>query len=76
MFQRGAMRDLLLARCGLLSTFFLFSFCIGVQGDIRTGLYVPCEVRHLSVPAHTLTKDSHDTGNFMHYSFSNRVWVL
>ena len=47
-------------------TFFV-QFCPEVQGDIGTGLYVPCEVYHLPVPASTLTKDSRNTTNFMPY---------
>jgi len=47
-------------------TFFL-QFCSEVQGDIGTGLYVPCEVYHLPVPARTLTNDSRNTAKFMPY---------
>ena len=39
-------------------------FCTRVQGDIRTRLYVSCEVHNLPVPAHILSNDSHNTGDF------------
>ena len=54
---------------GKMFFFSLSSFSTGVQGDIPTEPYVPCEVYHLPVPAHTLTMDSHNSGNFMPYSF-------
>ena len=55
--------------CLCMYFFYLVQFCTGVQGDKRTGLNVPCEVYHLPIPAHTLTKDSHNTGNFMPYIY-------